>query len=224
MDLNDDGKFIKTLSGLEEKIPICKLSKKAENLNILITDGINERDNNQLPNFLINYIKTNTEKVAIVFTSKQQIEFFTIKLSQAKIPVASQIAASIGKLQEQFRHMPQNSALLITPNTWENLETIEDIDTLFIHKLPFDPPSNPSLIALSKNYENPFEELQIPRAIITLKSLINRLKGDQNRSRKAIILDPRLLGKDYGQKFISALKEIAPVETISIVQTYPKTP
>ncbi|MEK7126788.1 MAG: helicase C-terminal domain-containing protein, partial [Patescibacteria group bacterium] len=182
------------------------------------------RDNTQLPNFLINYIKTNTEKVAIVFTSKQQIEFFTIKLSQAKIPVASQIAASIGKLQEQFRHMPQNSALLITPNTWENLETIEDIDTLFIHKLPFDPPSNPSLIALSKNYENPFEELQIPRAIITLKSLINRLKGDQNRSRKAIILDPRLLGKDYGQKFISALKEIAPVETISIVQTYPKTP
>ncbi|OGJ43157.1 hypothetical protein A3B60_01775 [Candidatus Peregrinibacteria bacterium RIFCSPLOWO2_01_FULL_39_12] len=215
VDLNDDGKFIKTLSGLEEKLPIHKLSKKAENLNILIAKGINEKDNNQLPNFLINYIKTNNEKVAIVFTSKQQIEFFTIKLSQAKIPMASQIAASIGKLQEQFKHLPQNSALLITPNTWENLETIEDIDTLFIHKLPFDPPSNPSLIALSKNYENPFEELQIPRTIITLKKLINRLKGDQNKSKKAIILDPRLLERDYGQKFISALKEIAPVEIIS---------
>jgi DNA polymerase III epsilon subunit family exonuclease len=216
VDLNDDGKFIKTLSGLEEKLPIHKLSKKAENLNILITDDINEKDNTQLPNFLINYIKTNNEKVAIVFTSKQQIEFFTLKLSQAKIPMASQIAASIGKLQEQFKHLPQNSALLITPNTWENLETIEDIDTLFVHKLPFDPPSNPSLIALSKNYENPFEELQIPRTIITLKRLINRLKEDKSKSRKAIILDPRLLEKGYGQKFISALKEIAPVNTMRI--------
>lgn len=216
VDLNDDGKFIKTLSGMEEKLPIYKLSKKAENLSISIVSGVNDNDKNQLPNFLINYLKINNEKTAIIFTSKQQIEFFTIKLSQAGIALASQIAASIGKLQEQFKHMPQNSALLITPNTWENLETIEDVDTLFIHKIPFDPPSNPSLIALSKNYENPFEELQIPRAIITLKTLINRLKENPNKSKKVIILDPRLLEKDYGQKFISMLKNI-----VHIFQNFP---
>ena len=94
----------------------------------------------------------------------------------------------------------------MTPNTWENLEITSQIDTLFIHKIPFDPPSDPQLLAQTKLYEDPFNELQVPRAIFSLKKIIHRL--DNTKPRKIIILDSRLVSKGYGAQFIKSLEEI----------------
>lgn len=209
LDLNDTAAFIKKLSGLPENLPLQKLNAKSENIEITIIKDINDGDKNQIPNLLENYHKNKTEKVTIVFTAKQNLEFATLKLSQSKIPVIAQLAASSGKMQEQFKTATDNPILLVTPNTWENLEIAEQIDTLFIHKIPFTPPSDPQLLALSHLYEDPFNELQVPQAIFSLKKLIHRLHSTQ--PKKIIILDSRLITKSYGDQFIKSLEEIGTV-------------
>lgn len=209
LDLNDNAAFIKKLSGLPENLPLQKLNSKSENIEITIIKDINDGDKNQIPNFLENYHKNKTEKVAIVFTAKQNLEFATLKLSQSKIPVIAQLAASSGKMQEQFKTATDNPIVLVTPNTWENLEIAEQIDTLFIHKIPFTPPSDPQLLALSRLYEDPFNKLQVPQAIFSLKKLIHRLNPTQ--PKKIIILDSRLVSKAYGDQFIKSLEEIGTV-------------
>ncbi len=206
LDLNDNAQFVKKLSGLPENLPLEKLSAKSENLEIDIIKDINDGDKNQIPNFLQTYHKSTDNKIAVIFTAKQNLEFVALKLSQNNIPIIAQLAASSGKIQEQFKTSTDNPILLVTPNIWENLEITNQIDTLFIHKIPFDPPSDPQLLAQTKLYEDPFNELQVPRTIFSLKKIIHRL--DNTKSKKIIILDSRLVSKGYGAQFIKSLEEI----------------
>lgn len=216
IDLLDEGKLVKELSGLNESLPIRIYNKKAENLEIYIVKNINDEDKNQLPNFFIDYLKNTNEKTAVIFNSKVNLEYFTLKLSAAKIPIISQITSPLKKLQEQLKQLESSPAhVLLTPNNWINLENYEDIKTLFIHKIPFDPPSDPVLIALSQNHDDPFNELQIPRAILALKKLINRLRNI-NLNKKIIILDSRIIYKEYGSQFIENLNTISSPQIIAL--------
>ncbi len=205
LDLNDNATFVKKLSGLPEDLPLQKLNEKSENFEIIIVKDINDGDKNQIPNFLENYHNESPNKSAIIFTAKQNLEFITLKLSQNKIPVVAQLGASSGKMQEQFKTAEDNPILLVTPNVWENLEIAEQIETLFIHRAPFIPPSDPQMLALSQLYEDPFNELQVPLAIFSLKKIIQRL--DPSKPHKIIILDSRLVSKGYGSQFIKSLEE-----------------
>lgn len=217
LDLMDAGSFIKNFSGLPENLALQKLITKSENLEITLIKDINDSDKNQLPNFLEEYLRKTEEKTAMVFTAKQNLEFITLKLSQANVPTVSQLTGSTGKLQELYKEalaskLLPHPILLVTPNVWENCEITEEIDTLFIHKLPFEPPSDPQLTALSQVYSDPFKELQIPRAIMALKKLLNKLNTqDKGKIKKVIILDSRLLNKPYGQEFIKNLEEVGTI-------------
>lgn len=213
IDLLDDAEFIKKISGLDPKIPFYKHTKKLENIEINIVKNINDADKHQVVNFLEKYLKNTKEKSAIILNSHLQLEFFTLELSKKNIPTISQLTASIGKLQEQFKQT--HNPILITPNIWFNFESASDIDTLFIHKIPFDPPSDPFLVALSQNFDDPFNELQVPRAVLSIKRMIKPL-GTTETPKKVIIFDSRLITKEYGQQFIKNLNDIAVTKIISI--------
>jgi DNA polymerase III epsilon subunit-like protein len=212
IDLNDEGTFTKTLLGLHQKIPFHNLTKKREDLDITILKDLKDEKSSTI-NFLKSLLTKKPCSTAIIFNSKKQLQYFTLELSphfnKSDIKIVSQMTGSLGKLKEQFKQDPASSILFITPNFWDNFGLHEFINTLIIHKIPFDPPSDPYIITTSKSFEDPFNEFQIPRAIFSLKKMINALPYEPKNPKQVFILDPRLATKNYGKPLTENLKTLA---------------
>ena len=186
-----------------------------EKLEILLVNDIDERDKNQIPNFLKEFLKNN-KKTAVIFNSRKLLEYFTTEMSKADVEIISQATASVGKLHEQFKKNKENCNIFMTPNTWKIFKHHEDIDNLIILKTPFTPPSDPDLIAISKESMDPFNEIQVPKAALELEKMINRLLKDNINPKKLIILDPRLFTKRYGETFVNSLNRIAKTQNLGL--------
>jgi len=224
VDLNDNGHFTKHLFGLPEALKVVKEKELPDeesaeqtkyHFEIFITEKPNyySREDHDLMKKIANYTENQKGAVAIIANSRQQIEFFTLELGKIlKSPrqIISLLTGSIGKVAEQFRANHENAVLIVTPNAWNYFKYSNLVNSLIITKIPFDPPSDPYLIAASKNFENPFDELQVPLAIFALKRIINRIKQTNNPSlhKEVIILDDRLSTKNYGKTFIENLRNI----------------
>ncbi|PIZ76217.1 hypothetical protein COY05_01870 [Candidatus Peregrinibacteria bacterium CG_4_10_14_0_2_um_filter_38_24] len=231
-----------------ELIPSCPTKPSFEIFMADKPNYYSREDHNLMKN-IAKYAENREGAVAIIANSRQQIEFFTLELgkllknsaeesqkskdgftdaqgktyAQAKTHAPRQIISlltgSIGKIAEQFRANHQNSILILTPNAWNYFKYANLVNSLIVTKIPFDPPSDPYLIAASKNFENPFDELQVPLAIFALKRIINRIKQTANETKKeVIILDDRLTTKNYGKAFIENLKNIACISPFLPIQ------
>lgn len=205
-DLLDDGAFIKKLYDLNSELKIHKTLGERENLTIELIDNLDENDQNAITNFLIGYFEANKKTVALIFNSKKQLQAITLKLSPKNIPIISQTTGSAGKVKSLFNQEQAECLLLITQHTWEQLEGHDEIDTLIIHKLPFDPPSDPELIINSKKFDNPFDDLQVKSAVLKLKNMISRL--DTRTKKEVIILDNRITQRNYSKVFLENLKTL----------------
>lgn len=211
LDIEDKGKFIKDIFDLPQNLPFISIKYSPPDTEIHIITDINERDGNQLPSFFTQYLSETEENIAIICNSKAQMEYLTLKLGQKNIPTLSQTAGSIAKLNDKFQETPI-SPILLTPYGWKDFSCRDKINTLFIQKLPFDPPSASHIIAGSQNREDPFNEFQVPRAILNLKKIIEPMLTQNNK--KIVILDDRIIIKGYGKQFMEALKSAS-----SLVQT-----
>ncbi len=215
-ELNDNGAFIKNLYGLNEDLPLYQGEIETKPIIYITEDSPeNERDLRIISNFLADYFIKNHPPASIVVNSRKTLEQFTILLSapfqKQKINLVSQLTGSLNKLNEKFKQDKENSVILVTPNAFENLKINKIIPTLIIHKIPFDPPSDPHLMALSQNFKNPFMELQVPRAILNLKKLIKT-----SSAKKIILLDSRLVSKDYSEQFLKNLRGIGETKIVKI--------
>ena len=100
-----------------------------------------------------------------------------------------------------------------TSSFWEGVDVKGDaLSCVIIDKLPFSAPDEPVLQArielAQKNGDNPFMEIQLPRAVITLKQGVGRLIRDVNDQGILVICDPRLYSKSYGRVFLKSLPDM----------------
>ncbi len=107
----------------------------------------------------------------------------------------------------------ENSVLIATGSFWEGVDVSgHNLALVVIDKLPFAPPDDPILNAkitrCRQNKGNPFYELQIPDAVLSLKQGVGRLIRGVNDKGVVCIGDPRLVGKDYGGLFLNSLPEM----------------
>lgn len=221
LDLNDNGKFIKKLYGLDNDIPLLIENSFNEDINIYITNDIPEKSfrDDEATELIIKNIMKKRGNTAIILNSKQKLQQFTLKLSE-KLPkdiqIVSQLTGSIGKLQEKFKKDPDNSILLVTPIFWQKFKDHKLVHNLYIHKTPFEAPSSDFLTTNSTIFQNPFMELQVPQAIFELKKIINRItKGE------IIILDSRLITKKYGNNFFEQLNKLGKTEIVNTASLTP---
>ena len=110
---------------------------------------------------------------------------------------------------DRFRN-DQRAVLFGTDSFWQGVDVQGDaLQNVIIPKLPFSVPDHPLLQArvdaIQARGGNPFREYQIPQAIIKLKQGFGRLIRSQTDTGRVVILDPRLLTKQYGRLFISSL-------------------
>jgi Rad3-related DNA helicase len=122
--------------------------------------------------------------------------------------LAQQITGGRGKILEHFKDEPATSAIFGTQSFWEGIDLQgNDLNCVIIQKLPFDPPDDPMIVARSRKYRDPFNEYQLPKAILKFKQGFGRLIRSSTDTGTIIVLDTRIVQKGYGHKFLEALPE-----------------
>lgn len=115
--------------------------------------------------------------------------------------------ASPNALLDAFKSTPQ-AVLLGTRSFWEGVDVQGDaLQTVVITKLPFDVPSDPIIAARSETFEEPFGEYQLPEAILKFRQGFGRLIRSASDRGVVVILDRRVLTKQYGRLFIESLPQ-----------------
>jgi len=222
----DDSRYIKKTLGLNKAIETHSIKPNTEQTDIFITNDIRGgtkdisiRTNEFLKKFLQ---KEKGRTLMIVNSIRALDEIHTVlapKLKKEGITLLAQKGSGgIGKILELYKKDPENTAILLTPNNWErfnakDLETSQDFKNIIIQKIPFDPPSETTLNAISRNFSDPWIEVSIPRAILSLKTVINKFLAAS--SGQMIVLDSRLIEKPYTKPFLETLKTYGNVSDVS---------
>ncbi|MFH4434529.1 ATP-dependent DNA helicase [Vibrio diabolicus] len=129
-----------------------------------------------------------------------------------ELPVLMQGEMSKQKTLAEFMELG-NALLVATGAFWEGIDVRGDaLSCVIIDKLPFTAPDDPLLKARIEDCRlrggEPFAEVQIPDAVITLKQGVGRLIRDQKDHGALIICDNRLVTRDYGGIFLGSLPPI----------------
>lgn len=128
------------------------------------------------------------------------------------------------ELLRRFREQG-NAVLLGTGSFWEGVDVRgAALSCVIIDKLPFAAPDDPVLQAradaLRARGGNPFMELQVPQAVITLKQGVGRLIRDVDDRGVMVLCDPRLISKPYGQTFLNSLPPMLRTRKLELVQRF----
>ncbi|MDR1483507.1 MAG: hypothetical protein LBT09_01645 [Planctomycetaceae bacterium] len=115
---------------------------------------------------------------------------------------------------EMLRRFRKNkrAVLLGTDSFWQGVDVPgESLRNVIITKLPFLVPNNPVVEAkiesIQKRGGNPFNEYQLPSAVLKFKQGFGRLVRTKSDSGLVVVLDPRILSKYYGKSFLDSLPE-----------------
>lgn len=128
---------------------------------------------------------------------------------QSQLNVLLQGETSKSRLLEQFTQQP-NSVLVATQSFWEGIDVRGNaLSLVIIDKLPFASPDDPLLKARMEDCKlqggDPFNDIQLPEAVITLKQGVGRLIRDITDKGAIIICDSRLVMRQYGATFLQSL-------------------
>ncbi|MGO2306222.1 MAG: ATP-dependent DNA helicase [Providencia sp.] len=129
--------------------------------------------------------------------------------STLTLPVLMQGESSKNKLLSQFI-AAGNAVLVATSSFWEGVDVRGDrLSCVIIDKLPFTAPDDPLLRARIEDCElrggDPFADVQLPDAVITLKQGVGRLIRDTSDYGVIVICDNRLVTRPYGEVFLTSL-------------------
>ncbi|APX07801.1 ATP-dependent helicase [Vibrio campbellii] len=143
------------------------------------------------------------------------------------LPVLMQGEMSKQKTLAEFMELG-NALLVATGAFWEGIDVRGDaLSCVIIDKLPFTAPDDPLLKARIEDCRlrggEPFAEVQIPDAVITLKQGVGRLIRDQKDHGALIICDNRLVTRDYGGIFLGSLPPIPRTRDLERIKTFLKT-
>lgn len=150
----------------------------------------------------------------LLFTSYQMMHQVGERLARRlDLPLLVQGMGSKRTLLSRFTQLG-NAVLLGTASFWEGVDVRgKALSCVMIDKLPFASPDDPLVKARSDAVRmrngDPFTEVLVPGAVISLKQGVGRLiRGETDRG-VLVIADPRLVSRPYGAIFLDSLPPMA---------------
>jgi ATP-dependent DNA helicase DinG len=139
-------------------------------------------------------------------------------------PIFVQGTAPRTQLLKQFRATP-HSVLFATASFWQGVDVVGDaLSCVIVDKLPFASPGDPITAARIDSIRarggEPFEEYQVPLAILALQQGLGRLIRHRRDRGVLAVLDPRLRTKGYGRRFLASLPPAPVVHELDALSTF----
>ena len=118
-----------------------------------------------------------------------------------------------------------NAVLVGTASFWEGVDVRGlALRVVIIDKLPFAAPGDPvfeaRLQAIRSEGGDPFNDLQVPQAIMTLRQGAGRLIRDTTDKGLLMLCDPRLRSRGYGRRILESLPCIPEVPDLAGAQSW----
>ncbi len=161
----------------------------------------------------------------VLFTSYAQMnDIYQRLLGEIEFPMLRQGDAPKSALLEEFRLTP-NAVLFATSSFWQGVDVQgEQLSCVIIDRLPFAVPSDPVVAARVKAIDagggNAFFQYQVPSAVITLKQGFGRLIRSLHDRGLLVLLDNRILKKQYGRVFVDSLPNYRRTTDLHAVESF----
>ena len=161
----------------------------------------------------------------VLFTSITQMKEIHSRLcSQLPFRLLLQGDAPRNALLADFRMTP-NAVLFATSSFWQGVDVQgEQLSCVIIDRLPFAVPSDPVVAARVKAIDadggNAFFQYQVPAAVITLKQGFGRLIRSLHDRGLLVLLDNRILKKQYGRVFMESLPNYKKTTEMRVVEEF----
>jgi ATP-dependent DNA helicase DinG len=174
---------------------------------------------------VVEILKRTQGRAFVLFTSYASLRAVQAIAEMAvDYPILVQGTAPRSQLIKQFRQTP-HSVLFATSSFWQGVDVVgEALSCVVIDKLPFASPSDPitaaRIDAIRARGGEPFEDYQVPLAILTLQQGLGRLIRHRRDRGVMAILDPRLKTKGYGRRFIASLPAAPVVNSLAAVEAF----
>jgi len=159
----------------------------------------------------------------VLFTSYANMNAVAERIaSRVPYPLLMQGEAPKPVLLETFRRTP-GAVLLATSSFWQGVDVAgEQLSCVIIDKLPFASPADPVVQARIERIRNqggnPFQEYQVPVAILMLKQGLGRLIRAASDRGILAVLDSRLVERPYGRRFLESLPSARLVHDLAQVE------
>jgi ATP-dependent DNA helicase DinG len=174
---------------------------------------------------VIEILKRTRGRAFVLFTS-----YATLRAVQAiaemalDYPIFVQGTMPRTQLLKQFRETP-HSVLLATSSFWQGVDVVGDaLSCVIVDKLPFASPGDPITAAridvIRARGGEPFDEYQVPLAILALQQGLGRLIRHRRDRGVLAVLDPRLRTKGYGRRFLASIPPAPVVHELDAVATF----
>jgi len=161
----------------------------------------------------------------VLFTSYAQMnDIHQRLLGEVEFPILRQGDAPKSALLGEFRLTP-NAVLFATSSFWQGVDVQgEQLSCVIIDRLPFAVPSDPVVAARVKAIDadggNAFFQYQVPAAVITLKQGFGRLIRSLHDRGLLVLLDNRILKKQYGRVFVESLPNYKKTTEMHVVEEF----
>ena len=174
---------------------------------------------------VVDILKRTEGRAFVLFTSYAAMRTVQAYAEMAlDYPILVQGTAPRSQLLRQFRETP-HAVLLATASFWQGVDVVgEALSCVIVDKLPFASPADPitsaRIDAIRARGGEPFDDYQVPLAILALLQGLGRLIRHRRDRGVLAILDPRLRTKGYGRRFLGSLPPAPIVHELAAVQRF----
>jgi DNA polymerase-3 subunit epsilon/ATP-dependent DNA helicase DinG len=159
---------------------------------------------------LIDVISASEGRALVLFTSHASLRtaYGGIKrpLEEQEILVLGQGIDGTPRQLLSVLRASYRTVILGAASFWEGVDvTGEALSLLVVARLPFSVPTDPVFQARAELFDQPFEQMALPQAILRFKQGFGRLIRRKTDRGAMVVLDRRLRSRQYGDAFLRSL-------------------